>query len=161
MNAMTPSGIIRAIVSAACFFVLMGLVDVLGPFSPDINLSLPSAIFFYPSIGFVVEIIFHTLPLTVVWIMATRINSGNGQAPMILICVLIVALVEPIFQLLLTTGTNPFLKVIVVFFIIYGINVQSLLRFTESGFAAMYILRLTYYLLWHMIWKYFRLQILF
>jgi hypothetical protein len=161
VNAKTPGGVIQAALSAMAFFLLMTLVDIAEPFPSTINLAPPSGIFFYPSIGFVVEILFHLLPFTLIWIATSRIGPDKDQRTFTLLSMFVVASIEPVFQSLISPASASLAKEIGVFLIIYGINAQSLLLFTRSGFVSMYTLRLVYYLFWHIIWGYFRLNILF
>lgn len=161
VNGKTPGGVLRAALSAMMFFILMALVDIVEPFPSTINLALPSGIFFYPSIGFVVEILFHLLPFTLIWIAVSRTGHDQDQRTLTLLTVFVVASFEPVFQSLISPASASPVKEIAVFLIIYGINAQSLLLFTWSGFVSMYTLRLFYYLFWHIIWGYLRLDILF
>jgi hypothetical protein len=46
-------------------------------------------------------------------------------------------------------------------FHILAINLAGLFLFRRFGFLPMYALRLFYYLIWHILWGYLRLSVLF
>ena len=48
---------------AALLGIVMILVDTKIIFSADMNVLFPESLLFYPAIGFLVEIVFHVLPL--------------------------------------------------------------------------------------------------
>jgi hypothetical protein len=75
---------------------------------------------------------------------------------------LIVALLEPVFQTVLSaSGEIPLPGLVAVFVNLFIFNVAQLALFRRSGFLAMYGSRLVYYLIWHIIWGHFRLAIIF
>jgi len=44
---------------------------------------------------------------------------------------------------------------------VFVINIIGLLLFRRHGFIMMYLFRLMYYFLWHILWGHLRLSILF
>lgn len=42
------------------------LIDLINPFSSDINILFPKSLLFYPVIAFFVEVVFHVFPLAIV-----------------------------------------------------------------------------------------------
>ena len=77
-------------------------------------------------------------------------------------CILVVALLEPIFQTALGfSRPYPIWVTICVFANIFLINVFHLLIFKRYDFVSMYSFRLVYYLIWHIVWGQVRLNLLF
>ena len=59
MPGVWARGGLFCVVGGTLFVVPTILVDLLQPFPEDLNVALPSALLFYPVMGFVVEIVFH------------------------------------------------------------------------------------------------------
>ena len=77
-------------------------------------------------------------------------------------CILVVALLEPIFQTVLGfSQPYPTWVTIGVFANIFLINIFQLLIFKRYDFVSMYSFRLVYYAIWHIIWGVLRLKLLF
>ena len=134
-------------------------VDLLMVFPVDVNVPIPSALSFYPSIAFLVEILFHVLPLSIVLFIANAFLKSINQSKLIYICIGLVAILEPTYQIF---GNNyPTWSVVVVWLNLYFFNVVQLVQFKKGGFVSMYLLRLVYYLFWHIVWGYYRLELLF
>ena len=54
----------------------MIVVDLLVVLPPDFNVRFPDSLFFYPAIGFVVEVVFHLLPLAALLLAtSTRVED--------------------------------------------------------------------------------------
>ncbi len=94
----------KGILVAAGLAALPGLViillDLKAVFPADTNRPFPDSLFFYPIFGFVVEVIFHMLPLALLLFILTsmfKLNFKNVIWP----CILMVSLFEPIFQTVL------------------------------------------------------------
>jgi hypothetical protein len=121
---------------------------------------VPQALWFYPIIGLVAEAVFHLAPLSVL-LAATRIVaprvSTNRRA---WACIALVALVEPTFQVVFTAGISPVTSALVGLHVL-GISVAQLVIFRRFDFASMYVMRLVYYLWWHIVWGTLRLDVLF
>ena len=78
------------------------------------------------------------------------------------LCLLLVALVEPFFQMRWGFAGRPLSWAeAYVGLHVFAINVLQLYVFRRYDFISMYSLRLFYYLYWHIIWGYLRLQWLF
>lgn len=147
----------------ACLFgLIIIIVDLLEAFPPDINVSFPESLLFYPAIGFIVEIFFHLLPLTLLIALFTSMAKKWSFNKVVWISIILVALIEPIYQGSSvfgeqeTTGTNIYVGIH-----IFLINLCQLWLFKRYDFISMYLFRLIYYLIWHVTWGYLRLQLLF
>jgi len=147
---------------ATLFAIVTISIDLNSPLAADINTPFPQSILFYPSIGFVAETLFHLLPLSLVLFVLGVFREGANREKTILIGIFIVAAVEPLFQTLTgISGPQPLWSNIFIGVNIYFFSLSQLLVFRQYGFIWMYATRLVYYLLWHIVWGYYRLEILF
>ncbi len=116
---------------------------------------------FYPAIAFVVEIVFHAVPVALLFAL---LAWGMPTAPdrVALICIGVVALAEPLFQMYVgaVQGSPPALNAYVGAHV-FVFNLLQLVVFRRWGFLSMYGIRLLYYFLWHIVWGYLRLQMFF
>ena len=128
------------------------LIDIFTHFPEAMNLPLPDALFFYPSIALVAEVQFHLLPLAFLTHIVPR------TVPRLWLF-LPVILIEPLFQVIFMQGAS--LQSLLVLLNVTLISAVQLWLFRRHGFAAMIGLRLSFYLFWHVLWGTLRLQILF
>jgi hypothetical protein len=144
---------------AVPFAIVAILSDLWGAFPRDLNIPFPQSLLFYPVIGFAAEIVFHVLPLTLLLIILKDLAQREIHAKIVWGCFVVVSLLEPAFQMTMErytvlsgmiTGLNVFL-----------INVFQLALFKRYDFVSMYSFRLVYYSLWHIVWGYLRLNLLF
>jgi len=159
------AGEYRGFLVAAGLASLLGLgiilVDLKAIFPADTNRPFPDSLFFYPIFGFVVEVVFHLLPLALLLLGLTSIK-GISFEKVILPCILFVALLEPIFQTALGfSRPYPAWVTAYVFVHIFLINLFQLLIFKRYDFVSMYSVRLVYYAIWHIVWGQVRLSLLF
>lgn len=146
---------------AALLALAIIFVDLLAVFPEDMNVLLPDAMPYYSSLGYVVEIIFHLAPLLIL-LRASSKMFGILNERVIHGCLLLVSLLEPVFQVSLGFSTQvPLWATAYVGLHIFLINLQQLRIFWRFDFFSMYSFRLIYYLLWHIIWGNLRLEILF
>lgn len=143
---------------AALFVAITIMLDLKIVFPADMNVLFPASIFFYPAIAFVVEILFHLIPLTIILFLLTTIFKLQNQ-PAIWLSIFLVALPEPIYQA--AQMHAPLWAVIFVVVHLFGFNLFQLVIFKRYDFLAMYTSRLAYYLIWHIIWGQVRLHFLF
>jgi hypothetical protein len=159
-------GNFKGLLVAASIATLLGLamilVDLKFVFPADINRPFPDSLFFYPVFGYVVEVVFHLLPLALFLTLLTLIFKGLDFDKTAWLCIFMVALLEPIFQTILgSSRAYPTWVTGYVFLHIFLINLFQLLIFKRYDFVSMYSFRLVYYLIWHIAWGYARLKLLF
>lgn len=157
------NGLLRSSSLAALFGIIMIVVDTKIVFSADMNILFPQSLLFYPATGFLVEILFHVLPLTVLLVILNSVLTNLNFETIVWIVILIVSLLEPIYQMMDMVSANRF-PVWAVAFVgihIFLINFFQLLIFRKYDFISMYSFRLVYYLFWHIGWGYVRLGVLF
>ena len=154
-------GLYRSCGLAAIFGVIMILVDLKIVFPADTNILFPASLLFYPAIGFFVEIFFHVLPLTLLIVTLTSLFRNLLYENIIWISILLVALLEPIYQTIWLDNRYPIWAVAYVGLHVFLINLSQLIILKRYDFISMYSFRLVYYLFWHIGWGYIRLKLLF
>jgi len=147
----------------ALFAVVTVALDLKVVFPADINVAFPAALLFYPAIGFVVEIVFHVLPLSVLLVAGTAMTQTIGPRRVMVMAIAIVSLLEPVFQTMPMAASHhyPIWAVVFLGMHLSAFNGFQLLIFRRYDFLTMYAARLGYYLVWHIVWGQLRLQILF
>jgi len=146
---------------AALMAAIMILVDLKVILSEDLNILFPQSLLAYPVIAYAVEILFHALPLSVLLILLTSLSKSVTFSSIIWPCILIVSLLEPVLQLALFVGPHPSWTVAYIGFHIFAINGIQLALFKRYDFISMYAFRLVYYAMWHILWGYVRIRLLF
>ena len=156
-------GLIRFSGLAALLGVIMIIVDTRIKFPADMNILFPQSLLFYPAIAFLVEILFHIFPLTVLITIMSSIHKSQNLNVIIWISIIIVSIAEPIYQTMdmVSSKSFPMWAIAYVGLHIFLINFFQLLIFKKHDFIAMYSFRIVYYLFWHIGWGYLRLFLLF
>jgi hypothetical protein len=155
-------GLGLAALGAVIFGVLIIAADALAPYPADTNAAWPNAWLFYPMIGFLAEVIFHLAPLAILLSILTAPILGLEIDRVVGITLLVVAVLEPIFQTVLSfSNPMPVWAKTYMALHILAINLTGLFLFRRFGFLSMYAMRLFYYLIWHILWGYLRLKVLF
>jgi hypothetical protein len=148
---------------AAIFGAIMILVDSKIRFPADLNISFPESLLFYPAIGYLVEVLLHVLPLTLLLIALSSILKDVRHEKVVLISIVIVSLLEPLYQTVYIASPEwfPLWAQAYIGVHIFLINLSQLFIFKRYDFLSMYSFRLVYYLFWHIGWGYIRLKVLF
>ena len=149
-------GLRFAAVAAPLFAAAAISADLLLRYPEDMNVPIPDAFFFYPAIGFLVEVCLHAIPLAL--LIAVFARSGAVSDRTFWVLAIAVAMLEAAFQTATasTTATAVFSGLHLLAF-----GLVQLYVFRRFGFVSMYMLRLAYYSLWHIAWGATRLQWLF
>lgn len=148
------------------FFWIIGfafvaiLVDCVILFPEDTNTPFPHSLYFYPVMGFIVEVLFHLLPLTYLMIISDIVLANFNEKIKIWLPILLIATLEPTFQAAVM-GPFPTWAIVVTWVNIYLFNVFQLYAYWKFDFISMFLLRMVYYLLWHIGWGNVRLELLF
>lgn len=138
-------------------FVLAAIgADVLLRYPRGMNVPAPDAFFFYPAIGFLVEVCLHAVPLAL--LVALFARSGITSDRTFWLLAVLVALLEAGIQTATATtaATAVFSGLQLLSF-----GLVQLYVFRRFGFVSMYVFRLAYYSLWHIAWGTIRLHWLF
>ena len=135
------------------------LVDLKRVYPADMNIPFPESLLFYPAIGFLVEIVFHVLPLVLLVFILNLVSGMTTVQRWIWVAFLVVAILEPTYQVYM--DPYPPWALSVVWINLFLFNVLQLFVFYRFDFVSMFALRMVYYLIWHIVWGALRLEILF
>jgi hypothetical protein len=159
-NKVSRADGLKIIGLVAAFGCIAISVDYQLPFPEDINILFPASLLFYPGIAFVVEILFHIVPLSILLILSTYFFKNLKSKNYLYLSFLVIALLEPTYQVKFMEGF-PCWAMVITWFNLLLFNLTQLNYFRKYGFLAMYSIRLLYYLIWHIVWGGVRLEILF
>jgi len=141
---------------ATLFGVWQICADLLiSRFPKDINVSPPQSLLFYPAIGYVVEVVFHALPLALLLAVLGRSKKKSNTTIVIWLCIVFVSSLEPVL-VHIRMGSSAYVGVFVFVFTLVELYV-----FRRYDFISMYSFRLVFYMWWHITWGYLRLRWLF
>jgi len=139
------------------------LVDLMFPLPQDLNKPFPESLFFYPVMGYVVEVLFHLVPLSLLLLLFSLIFQEISKEKRIWVSIFIVSMFEPILQLSFGFSDDypPIMEGYSNGLHVFLINYLQLTCFKRYDLFSMFTFRMIYYLFWHILWGYFRLIILF
>lgn len=158
----TSKGIVLSTLIAMAFAIAMISVDSFIGFPRNLNVPAPWSVLFYPAMAYVVETCFHAFPLALLLALWRKFFEAPNRSRLVWIFIVIVSVIEPIFQLRAGLSGQSLLRLDALVGIhVFAFNLLQLSIFRRYGFVAMLSLRLAYYLFWHIIWGYVRLQLLF
>jgi hypothetical protein len=142
--------------------------DLVVPFDRDMNVAWPTSLVAYPTIAFLAEVGLHLLPLVVVGAVADRLADRrprpDGRGPssgVVAAAFTAVALVEAAGQAAAALGGPHPRAALFVGPHLLAIGLVELAAFRRAGFAALATFRVTYYLVWHVVWGGLRIDVLF
>jgi hypothetical protein len=139
------------------------LVDLRIVYPADMNVPYPESLLFYPAIGFLVENVFHVVPLALLLLLLTPVARTIGHEKVVWIAILFVSLPEAVYQVVWMSNSShyPSWAVAYIGLHVFVFNLCELAIFKRYDFSSMYAFRLAYYALWHVAWGYLRLKLLF
>lgn len=137
----------------------MLIVDVLGGFPPALNVPAPASLLFYPAVAVVAEFIFHVIPLALMALAAALVSEADERARTVAMAIAV--LPEPVLQVAWGARYSPTWANGCVGVQLLIFNFVALRLFRRYGFSVVYFYRLSYYAIWHIVWGYLRLGILF
>jgi len=146
---------------AALLVLPVVVVDLFGGFPREMNIPLPTGLVFYPVIGLVAETVFHAVPMALLVALLHRPLHGLGAERTVWVCIVLASSIEPTFQVILARGSSPVWATAYVGLHLAAFNLLVLSLFRRVDFLTAYLFRLTYYLLWHILWGAARLELLF
>ncbi|MEZ4417950.1 MAG: hypothetical protein R3E10_19505 [Gemmatimonadota bacterium] len=138
------------------------VLDLVGRFPEDTNVPVPVALAFYPAIAFVVEALFHVLPLAVLLGALAPLRGRVTRSTLLGVSLGITATLEPLYQVrLAAAGSAPSLFEWTTGLHILAFNLIQMELFRRYDFVTVYAFRVMYYGLWHIGWGVLRLHLLF
>jgi membrane-associated HD superfamily phosphohydrolase len=145
-------GLLLFSILATLLAFVMILIDLNFIFPEDLNVLYPQSLLFYPTMGFVVEILFHIVPLSLFLFLLTLLFKDVNLEKIIWCCILIVSLLEPLYQISLGFSREyPLWIVVYVGLHLFLFNILQLYNFKRYDFLSMYSFRLVYYIIWHIV----------
>lgn len=137
---------------ATLFAVVIILADLVVVF-PYQHVPPPQSLLFYPTMAYVAEIVFHTLPLAILLALLGPVFKGRDPTRLVWLCIILASCPEPIFQLSWRSSEIAFSWAdAYVGLHMFAFNVLQLSIFRRYDFVSMYACRLVYYLYWHVLW---------
>lgn len=133
----------------------MWLVD----YPENINILLPESLLFYPSIGYIVEIFFHLLPISLVVLLLSSLKRLHINS-IVWISIFGVALMEPLYQVWFTSDSSLITSIYTAVHV-FLFSLTQLIIFKRFDFVSMYMFRIVFYLIWHILWGELRIEYLF
>jgi len=157
----TMKGSLQGVVVAAIIATLFGIEIVFAEITniirmpADMNVPPPWSLLFYPIIAYAVEILFHVLPLALLLAVLDSLFKKMNMPDLIWLCIFVISLLEPTYQIM---GKSFSWAQAYVALHVFAINFFQLYIFRLYDFISMYSFRIIYYMYWHIIWGYLRLQ---
>lgn len=128
-------------------------------YAADINVLFPLSLLFYPAIGFIAEVFFHLLPLSI-FIMIFSFIKRLSINTTVWISIFLVSAMEPVYQIIFTSDSSSITSIYTGIHV-FLFSLAQLIIFKRMDFISMYIFRIIFYLIWHISWGYFRLNLIF
>lgn len=135
--------------------------DVVIGFDEDTNVRWPVSPAFYLVMAVVAEVVFHLVPLAAAAWLVGRPPAG-GASGRIVVVLALVASIEAVFQVVASRADGD--ATVLTGFVgvhLLLIGIVQMVVFWQLGPWAMVLVRLAYYVLWHVVWGYLRLRIIF
>ncbi len=145
---------------ALVFGAIVIVIDLWLRLPKDLNIRFPVSMAFYPAIGFIAVVIFQIGPFTLVALFITGIKVFTQREKVLGTSIVAASLFEPLYQIfiLYRSGLYDLFTLVIIGIHVWLISLFQLSVFKRSGFYHMYLFRLAYYLIWHVVWGYFRLH---
>lgn len=137
--------------------LVYGVVTVLYdlPDPAAVHLGLPSSVPFYAYGATLLEILLRLFAVTfLVWLISNVIFRGRLQTPVFWLAAVLAALYEPLPYLTNAFNTRGTLAALGVLFTapLFAGNLVAAYLFRKYGFLAALTMRLSFYLVWHIIY---------
>ncbi len=148
-----PGGYARARVFAGVwvfpFIASITLIDAMLPFPVGMNVPLPTALVFYPAMGFIAELALHVVPLTLLLGIGVSVVPRASFDQRLWACILCVSLLEAGFQVVAALGPGAGLRAALVALHVFAFGVVELHLLRSLDLVCMYQFRIAYYSYWH------------
>lgn len=153
-------GAVPAITAASGFGAFIVAADWFMGFPNDINVAWPQSLLFYPAMGFVAEVVFHLVPVALAATALRHVRRHVTGRWATIGVIALVALLEAGFQVFIGLGeSDPLLSAYLAVHLIAFSAVQLAIMRTH-GLGSLMLMRLVYYLIWHIVWGSIRLDTL-
>lgn len=162
----TPRSSIRRFLAAAAlalpFMIAVTVADAVFRFPIDINVGLPTAIVFYPAMGYIAQIVLHVVPFALLLALGRLLFPASRPSLRIWVSIVLASLPEATFQVVSSLrGGEPGLMATFVAGHLFFFGLVELYLYRRFDYATMYAFRIIYYCYWHLIWGSLRIYWLF
>lgn len=118
---------------------------------PSIHIPFPASLAIYPGGAIIVEILYRLFPIpALLWLVSNKLLRGRGQEPTFWTLAALTSFAEPLGDLGLRE--LGFATMAAVFAQDYALNFAQAWFFRKRGFLAAIVVRVVFYLLWHVLW---------
>lgn len=135
------------------------IVDWLGGFGRGLNVPAPDSLLFYPSIAVAAELVFHVAPLAISAILAFVLQRARRALEIVGLGAAVA--IEPILQVVWGAELSPAWADAYVGVQLVAFNLVGVYLLRRFGILRVLVYRLSYYLVWHILWGRVRLDLLF
>jgi hypothetical protein len=121
---------------------------------PTIHIDFPASVLIYPGGAVIVEVIYRLLLIPLLlWLISGVILRGRHEERIFWVLAVLTSLLEPLSQDLreIITGPSRF-AFACVFVEDYSLNLGQAWLFRRYGFLSSILLRVFFYLIWHVLW---------
>jgi len=147
-----PRARLVPVLAALPFMVAVTLADLLLGFPLGIHVPLPTALAFYPTMGYIAQIALHILPFALLMVLGEFLFESWSEKTRLRLAIVLAAGIEAALQVTATAEpTSPlaFFTAAQLFFF----GTTELLLYCRYDYLAMYTFRITYYGYWHILWS--------
>jgi hypothetical protein len=122
---------------------------------PSIHIPFPGSLLIYPGGAVIVNVLYYLVPITLVYGLGTLlVRSPRGRTWLFWTVGALAALIEPVTQ---QSGNGVTAGLAGVFITQdYVFNLAQVATFRRAGFAASVVLRVSMYLVWHILYGLFQ-----
>lgn len=118
---------------------------------PTIHIAFPASALIYPGGAIIVEVLYRLFLIpALLWLVSTKLCRGRWQNEIFWVLAILTSLVEPAGDLGLRE--LGFATMASVFLQDFGLNLAQAWLFRRYGFLAAILLRVFFYLVWHVLW---------
>lgn len=136
--------------------VLTGWTDVIERKMglPSIHIDFPASLLIYPGGAVIVNVIYYLIPIPLLlWLVSSLLLRGRFREPVFWAVAAVAAAIEPLTQDLHYPG--PAWVMVLLLVTDYVFNLAQAALFRRGGFFATVLLRVSFYLIWHVVWGIF------
>lgn len=136
-----------------------GIINIIIAYALQLDVPMvkfPYSIPVYFSVGILMEILFHLIPIVILlWFVSDLMLKKIWQNEVFWILAIFLSLMEPVIQ---TIGMHQMgiisnmLFTAILFIFIFAANLLPIYFFRMYGFLSAVVWRLSFYLMWHIIW---------
>jgi hypothetical protein len=117
----------------------------------SIHISFPASAIVYPGGAIIVEILYRLFPLSLlVWLVSNMLLRGRRQTETFWAAAIVLSTIEPLGDIGLKTFGLATMTA--VFAEDYALNLTQAYLFRRLGFLAAVLMRVVFYVVWHVLW---------